>query len=194
MSNEVTLEPLETALRAELIRIARTAIENGAATRRRPPPDLTDLPEPLRACRASFVTLKRHGRLRGCIGTLEAYRPLAEDVADNALAAGFRDPRFPAVSAAELPDLKIQISVLTKPEEIRFDSEADLLARLHPGLDGVILVEGRRRGTFLPSVWEELPDPADFLHHLKLKAGLPENYYSGRLKAYRYRVEHFGED
>lgn len=152
---------------------------------------LQDYPAPLRQPRTTFVTLKLDGHLRGCIGALQATRALAEDVAANAFAAAFRDPRFSPVTARELDELNVRISILSPPEPLEAASEAELIARLRPGVDGLILEEGGRRGTFLPTVWEGLPDPADFLEQLKVKTGLPEEYWSDTLRAYRYVTEEF---
>jgi len=149
------------------------------------------VPAELKEKRATFVTLKMGGRLRGCIGMLEACRPLAEDVASNAVAAAFEDPRFSPVTREEFQTLEISVSVLSPPEEIFFDSEEDLLDRIRPGVDGLILQEGRRRGTFLPSVWEELPEKVLFWSHLKLKAGLPVDYWSDSLRVFRYTADCF---
>jgi AmmeMemoRadiSam system protein A len=140
---------------------------------------------------ASFVTLHKHGELRGCIGALEAYQPLVNDVAEHAFAAAFQDPRFPAVEQSELPLLDIEISVLGKPETIQFTSEQDLLAQIRPGIDGLILESGYHRGTFLPSVWEQLPEPEDFLKHLKIKAGLPANWWQNDVRISRYETLSF---
>lgn len=150
-----------------------------------------DYPPTLQARRASFVTLQRQGQLRGCIGHLEAVAPLVEDVADNAFAAAFRDPRFPPLRELELEGLDIHISVLTPSSPMRFSSEADLISQLRPGIDGLILQDGASRGTFLPSVWESLPDPADFFRHLKLKAGLSPLHWSNQLQVSRYETESF---
>jgi len=139
--------------------------------------------------RASFVTLEKEGRLRGCIGSLEAWRPLAVDVAENAFAAAFRDPRFPPVRADEADGLAIHLSLLTPATAMTFSSEADLLAQLQPGVDGLILSEGPCRGTFLPSVWAELPTPQRFLTQLKRKAGLPADYWSPGVRIWRYTTE-----
>jgi len=152
-------------------------------------PSLGNIPE-LKEERATFVTLTINGSLRGCIGMLEACRPLAEDIAENAVSAAFRDPRFPPLSRDEFDDLKISISVLSPPEEMTFSSEADLLAQIRPGIDGLILQEGGRRGTFLPSVWEELPETELFFEHLKMKAGLPAGYWSDTLRVFRYTAEY----
>jgi len=127
--------------------------------------------------------------LRGCIGRLEAARPLAEDIAENAYAAAFQDPRFQPLQQSELEGLEIHLSLLTPSEPMAFTSEQDLLGQLRPGEDGVILAEGSRRGTFLPSVWEQLTTPRQFLEHLKLKAGLPASYWSNSIKAWRYQTE-----
>ena len=137
---------------------------------------------------AAFVTLKKDDQLRGCIGSLSAYRPLCEDVAENAYAAAFRDPRFNALTVEEIDDIDLSISVLTPPEMVDFTSEEDLIAQLRPGVDGLIMTEGSNRGTFLPSVWENYPQAESFLKHLKIKAGLPASYWSGTIKVERYET------
>ena len=147
----------------------------------------------LKVVRASFVTLQIQGRLRGCIGHLEAVQPLIVDVAENAFAAAFRDPRFPPLQRDEWADVDIHLSLLTRPEPMRFDDESDLIAQIRPGEDGLILQDGPNRGTFLPSVRESLPDPVQFLTHLKHKAGLAANHWSDRVEVYRYHTESFGE-
>ena len=152
-------------------------------------PDLGNCPE-LKEERATFVTLTIHGNLRGCIGMLEACRPLAEDVAENAVSAAFHDPRFPPLSEDEFEQLEIHISILSPPEEMIFSSEDDLLEQIRPGTDGLILQEGFQRGTFLPSVWEELPETEIFFEHLKMKAGLPAGYWSDTLRVFRYTTEY----
>jgi AmmeMemoRadiSam system protein A len=143
---------------------------------------------------ATFVTLTLHGQLRGCIGSLEAHRSLYDDVTQNARAAAFRDPRFPPLAADELPAVRIEVSVLTAPQPFPFSSEADALRRLRPGIDGVILQHGRRRATFLPQVWEQLPEPHEFLAHLKLKAGLPADFRADDMRLAVYQVEKFRAD
>jgi AmmeMemoRadiSam system protein B/AmmeMemoRadiSam system protein A len=137
---------------------------------------------------ASFVTLTQQGRLRGCIGSLEAARPLGEDVAQNALNAAFRDPRFPALRAHEWVHCAVEVSLLSRAEPIVFAGEADLVAQLRPGEDGLILEHAGRRGTFLPQVWESLPEPREFLRELKLKAGLRAEHDLALCKLSRYRV------
>ena len=149
----------------------------------------TDYPESLRPLRATFVTLHVDEKLRGCIGTLEARRTLVEDVVSNAYGAAFRDTRFPTLTWPEYECLDIHISILSLPEPVQFSSEADLLAQLRPQVDGLILEEGAYHGTFLPSVWEQLPEPREFLRHLKHKAGLPPDYWSSRIRVQRYTTE-----
>ncbi len=168
---------------------AKASIEYGLETEKPISPDLSLFPEKFSELRATFVTLEKHKQLRGCIGTLEAIRPLLEDVTQNAFAAAFNDPRFPPLQRNELDDLAIHISILSPAEPMTFNSEQDLIAQLRPGIDGLILEDRGRRGTFLPSVWESLPNPEDFLAHLKLKAGLPESYWSDSIRVYRYTTE-----
>lgn len=142
---------------------------------------------------ATFVTLTNQGELRGCIGTLEAYRPLQQDVCQNALAAAFRDPRFPPLQANELDETKIEISRLSPQHPILFTDEADALRQLRPHVDGIVLQAGHHRSTFLPQVWEQLPTPHEFLAHLKRKAGLAHDYWSPDVRLYRYTVEKWKE-
>lgn len=183
---------LDPTARSRLLEIARASIRHGLDHGRPLPVRAAEFSEPLQARRASFVTLERNGSLRGCIGHLEAVAPLVEDVAENAFAAAFRDPRFPPLRAAEMADLELHVSVLTPAVPLVFGSEQELLAQLRPGIDGLILQEGSARGTFLPSVWESLPEPAQFLAQLKRKAGLPTNHWSERIQVYRYETEAFG--
>jgi AmmeMemoRadiSam system protein A len=137
---------------------------------------------------ATFVTLMRHGELRGCIGTLEAFRELAIDVRENAVAAAFRDPRFLPLQLTELESTSVEVSLLGPSEPVPMVDEKDLLARLRPGIDGVILEHGSRRATFLPQVWESLPEPREFVAALKRKAGLPVDFWNTRLNVRRYEV------
>jgi uncharacterized protein len=141
---------------------------------------------------ACFVTLLSNGSLRGCIGSLTAYRPLNEDVIGNAQAAAFRDPRFAPLQADELDSLDIELSILSLPEPIHFDNEDNLLQQLRPNIDGLVLIEKGHRGTFLPSVWRQLPSREQFLRHLKQKAGLPPTYWSESIQIQRYTTESFG--
>lgn len=147
----------------------------------------------LREPGASFVTLMRDGALRGCIGSLEAYQALLDDVRANAVAAAVRDPRFPPLSAAEMPHTRIEVSLLSVPEELAVASEADALARLRPGIDGVILRYGQSRGTFLPQVWESLTRPEEFLAQLRRKAGLPADFWDDGIRLARYTVQKWQE-
>ena len=171
---------------AVLLPLARRAIED---RRLRPP----DAPAWLAERGATFVTLTEGGRLRGCIGSLEAWRPVGQDVIDNARSAAFRDPRFPPVAASELARLRVEVSLLSASEPLSVADEADALARLRPGVDGLILTAAGRRGTFLPQVWDELPEPREFLTHLKRKAGLPASYWGPDVRLDRYTVTKWQE-
>jgi uncharacterized protein len=182
---------LQERHRRMLREVARRSIDHGLSQGRALPVDPYQHDPELQQLGATFVTLKQAGILRGCIGTLEAERPLVTDVACNAFNAGFRDPRFSPLAVYEVEELELHISLLSPPEVIPARDEADLLAQLRPGIDGLILVEGRRRGTFLPAVWEQLPEPIDFLAHLKRKAGLPPHHWSPTLQVERYTVEAF---
>ncbi len=185
---------LTAAQRRTLLDIARRSIVHGLEHHAPLTVEPADYEGPLREPRASFVTLHLGEALRGCIGSLEARRPLVCDVAHNAFAAAFQDPRFPPLSAAELQALRIHISVLSAPQPLHFTSQEDLLRQLRPGIDGLILEEGEvYRGTFLPSVWASLPEPRQFLAQLKLKAGLPPDYWSDTLRVWRYTTESFGD-
>ncbi|WP_052466732.1 AmmeMemoRadiSam system protein A [Mobilicoccus massiliensis] len=137
---------------------------------------------------ASFVTLTAQGRLRGCIGTLEAYRSLAEDVRGNAVSAAVRDPRFPAMTGDELTSTSIEVSVLSTPRPLEVATLDEALCALRPHVDGVVLTAGRHRGTFLPQVWEQVPDPRDFLDHLVVKARLPRGYWGDDVHLSTYTV------
>ncbi len=167
-----------------LLSVARGAIDRNLLRK-----GATELRKPwLEQSGATFVTLTRGGRLRGCIGSLEAARPLGVDVAENALGAAFRDPRFPALTAEEWPQCGLEVSLLSAPKPIHFADEDDLLAQIRAGEDGLILEAEGRRGTFLPQVWEGLPDKRTFLAELVKKAGLPESTRLARCKLARYRV------
>jgi len=175
--------------RRQLTELARRSIAHGVEHGRPLAVDPADYPEPLRESRACFVTLDENGALRGCIGSIEPRRPLVQDVAENAYAAAFEDPRFPGLAADELDSLEIHISVLTVPQPMQFESEQDLLRQIRPGIDGLIIRDGFHRGTFLPSVWASLPRSQDFLRHLKLKAGMTPDYWSGSISVERYTTE-----
>ena len=171
--------------------IAKQSILHGLETGRALQVKTQDYSADLQQQLASFVTLHKYGQLRGCIGALEAYQPLINDIAEHAFAAAFNDPRFPALQQNEFEKIDIEISVLRKPEVMQFESEADLLRQIRPGIDGLILEYGHNRGTFLPSVWEQLPTAKDFLQHLKLKAGLSQNWWHDDVKISRYETFSF---
>lgn len=172
-----------------LLTLARNAIAERFGQAQSPADDCPELHKP----GATFVTLTQHDNLRGCIGSLEAWRPLVQDIHENALAAAFRDPRFEPLRADELPITRVEVSLLTPAQPIFFTSEADALAQLRPEIDGVIFTAGQRRSTFLPQVWEQLPGPASFMAHLKQKAGLPANYWGSDIRLERYGVQKWKE-
>lgn len=149
--------------------------------------------ERLSDARNSFVTLTKNGGLRGCIGSSTARDPLPLDVARNAFNSAFRDPRFPAIAAEELTAVIVEIAVLTPAQAISVDTEADLLSELRPHVDGLTIDDDCHRATFLPKVWEQLPDPHMFLAALKNKAGMRPDYWSPSIKAYRYHAVSFSE-
>ncbi len=188
-----TDQTLDNQQRRILLDTARASIRTGLEKGHPLVVDPGDYDEALQAQRATFVTLNKQGQLRGCIGHLEAIQSLIEDVAENAFSAAFKDTRFSPVTSSELDQLEIHISVLSPPEPVSFSSEEDLLRQIRPGKDGLILQDGYFRGTFLPSVWEQLPSPEEFLAHLKIKAGLPPNYWSDSLQVSRYTTESFSE-
>lgn len=142
---------------------------------------------------ACFVTLTQNGALRGCIGSLQAYRPLLDDVKSNAVSAALRDPRFMPLSAAELDITKIEVSLLSPHQAMVFRDETDALAQLRPHVDGVVFEYLNYRSTFLPQVWEQLPQPQQFMAHLKHKAGLPVDFWSPEVRLSRYTVEKWQE-
>jgi hypothetical protein len=174
-----------------LLAIARNSIE--AALGASAPMPLPD-ERWLKPARASFVTLTRDGGLRGCIGSLEAHRPLGEDVSHNASAAALSDPRFAPLTAEELAGTRIEVSLLSTPKLFSFADHADLIAQLRPGEDGLILEHGDARGTFLPQVWENLPDPEQFVAELKRKAGLSPDVSTARCRIQRYHVLKWKEE
>ncbi len=193
MTHEGWLSPEEGRI---LLRLARNAVERAVRGQPLPQPDLAALPPRLREPGASFVTLYRQGRLRGCIGGLEPRFPLAQDVVLHAAAAALEDPRFPPVTPAELPALEVEVSVLTPLQPLEYEGPEDLVQRLRPNVDGVVLEdpETGARATFLPQVWEKLPDPYAFLSHLSLKAGLmPDAWLKKPLRVWTYQVQEFRE-
>ncbi len=177
-----------------MLSIARESIRYGLQHQRPLQLDLSSLPAPLQEVRATFVTLTREGRLRGCIGTLEPRRPLAQDLACNAFDTAFADPRFMAVVPTELALLHVEISVHSPLRALTVGSETQLLETIQPFRDGLVLEDGQRRATFLPKVWDTLEDRHSFLRELKRKAGMPPDYWSETLRVFRYHTETFGED
>ncbi|MFO1413669.1 MAG: AmmeMemoRadiSam system protein A [Burkholderiales bacterium] len=182
---------MDTDLGTALVALARNAIARALG--------LTAAPAPapghprLAAPGASFVTLRQGADLRGCIGSLEAFRALRDDVEANARAAAFRDPRFPPLARDEFARTAAEVSLLSASEPLPAASEREALALLRPDVDGVVLECGRHRATFLPQVWEQMPDPQAFLEALKRKAGLPADYWSDDVRLARYTVEKFAE-
>lgn len=177
-----------------LLRLAREAMEVAVRGESLPPLKEESLTPTLRENGASFVTLTIHGDLRGCIGALEAYQPLVQDVRDHAVAAALEDPRFPPVSEKELSSIYIEVSHLTEPQELSYSSSDDLLTKLRPHVDGVILKHGFRKATFLPQVWEKIPQPEEFLRQLCYKMGAQPNLWrDAKLQVYTYQVEEFHE-
>lgn len=176
-----------------LLRLARGSIEHGVIHGKPLPVRIDGWPPALSDRAATFTTLRLDGELRGCCGRLEAAEPLAADVVRSAFQAAFRDSRFDPVGADELDAIRLEVSVLSPLESIPVTDEADLLERLMPGRDGLVIIEGARRATFLPKVWDTLPDPRLFLAQLKIKCGLPDNYWSDRLEFQRYRTTTYAE-
>jgi uncharacterized protein len=177
-----------------LLTLARQALTQGVNKQLLEPLDLSIYSEHLKRDGASFVTLTEGGELRGCIGALEPYQPLVEDVREHAVAAALNDYRFPQVRPQELTYIQIEISRLTVPQVLNYNTPNELLTRLRPGLDGLILKDGSRRATFLPQVWEKLPDPEMFLSHLCQKMGAPTDLWRRRvMQALVYQVEEFHE-
>lgn len=179
---------LSEAEQLTCLKVARDSImhglQHGSALKVNPEEYSDTLQQPL----ACFVTLHKHGQLRGCIGTLQGSEALIQGIAEYAFAAAFQDPRFSALQPDEYNQLRLDISVLGKPEPINFKDEEDLLKQIRPGIDGLILEYGSHRGTFLPSVWEELKNPDEFFRHLKLKAGLPQDWWHEDVKVSRYET------
>ena len=172
-----------------LLPIARAAISTALGQPQQANESAAWLHEPA----ACFVTLTQQGQLRGCIGSLAAHRTLLADVQANAAAAALQDRRFAPLNLAELAHTDIEVSLLSPLHPMHFASEAQALAQLRPGIDGVVFECQRWRSTFLPQVWEQLPEPAAFMAHLKQKAGLPANFWSDAVRLYRYTVTHWSE-
>jgi hypothetical protein len=177
-----------------LLTMARATLERGLRGQPLPPLDLESMTPHLRESGASFITLTVDGNLRGCIGALEPYQPLAQDVREHALAAALEDPRFPPVTTEELNQIRIEISRLTLPRTLDYGDAADLVGLLRPNTDGVILRDGLRRATYLPQVWEKISDTAEFLDSLCAKMGSPPDTWRRKhLEVLTYQVEEFHE-
>jgi AmmeMemoRadiSam system protein A len=185
---------LDSRSRDLLLRTAASAIEAGLLRPASHPPDPAGLPADLRNDRASFVTLTIEGRLRGCCGSLEPRRPLVTDVWLNAGASAFRDPRFEPLHVREWPQVDLEVSVLSPLERVVVGSEAELLGRLQPGQDGLVIAWRSTRATFLPKVWEQLGEPGEFLRHLKHKAGWREDFWAADVEIWRYSTESMAID
>lgn len=180
--------------RQTLLRFARETIEYAVRGKALPPIDIHTVSPALQEFGASFVTLTIHDDLRGCIGALEAYQPLIEDVREHAVAAAMQDPRFPPVSENELSRIKIEISRLTAPQDLEYSDADDLLKKLQPHVHGVILRHAFRKATFLPQVWEKIPNASDFLDQLCYKMGARPNLWrESNMKVQVYQVEEFHE-
>jgi AmmeMemoRadiSam system protein A len=183
--------PLSLAQRQQLLYLARTMILHTLGRGGDYDIKLNQYHQQLRQQRGSFVTLSRQGRLRGCIGSLAATRPLVLDVAHNASAAAFKDPRFKPLQGGEFTDLDIHISVLSPSRALAVDSRQELLETLRPGVDGLILQEGNKRSTYLPSVWKSIAEPQRFVSELRVKAGLPAEGWSTEMQVWTYTTEEF---
>lgn len=186
----MSAEPEAEARGRRLLALARGAIEEAlGAGLAAPAADEPWLREP----GACFVTLRLGDLLRGCVGSVRAIRPLADDVRGNARAAAFDDPRFPPLTGLELPALRVELSLLSPLEPLPAASAAELLAALRPGEDGVVLEAVGRRATLLPQVWEQVPEPGQFLAALRQKAGLPTGWWGSGVRAWRYGVAKWSE-
>ena len=169
-----TISSLDPSAAMVLVQIARKSLELFVREEVILHPDLSELPHDLVEPGSSFVTITNHGKLRGCIGSTDSRYPLAEDVARNAISAASRDHRFPSISAGELPDVRLEVTILTKPIPLLYQDYEELAGKLLPGTHGVILISGSRKGLLLPQVWDRLPDVDRFLEMITLKAGIPK--------------------
>jgi AmmeMemoRadiSam system protein A len=193
LSPELYSERYSEPERRALHQVARASIERGFEAGGALAPDASEYSEALQAERASFVTLRKvaSGELRGCVGGLEAKWPLVSSVAKSAFNAAFQDPRFPGLGRAEWPGIELHLSVLSPLRVVTVASERELLDRLRPGVDGLVLSDGRRTATFLPDVWEGLPEPDRFLAELKKKAGWPADHWSPSMRVQLYTSQAF---
>lgn len=191
----MSTQPLSYNERKHLLSLARKCIELAASGQPLPALNLAAYPPAFQAEGASFVTLTKNGRLRGCIGTLTAYQPFVQDVCEHAVAAATQDFRFSRVQPEEVDSLHIEISRLTAPEPLEYEDGHELPSLLKPGVDGVVLRDGPRRATFLPQVWDQLPDAEAFLSHLCNKMGASSDLWRRKKLAVEiYHVEEFEEE
>jgi AmmeMemoRadiSam system protein A len=189
MNEKLTLDEQKT-----LLRVSREAIEHRVRGEKLSGIQTEAMTPILREQGASFITLTIDGQLRGCIGALEAYQPLVEDVREHAVAAALEDPRFPPLSEDELSRIQIEISRLTRPFPLEYKDADDLISKLRPYIDGVILKDGLRRSTFLPQVWEKISDPSEFMDNLCYKMGAAHHHWRNKhLDVFTYQVEEFHE-
>ncbi|HET8671451.1 MAG TPA: AmmeMemoRadiSam system protein A [Candidatus Saccharimonadales bacterium] len=190
MQEKLTIEEQQI-----LLRLAREAMEDGVKGEALSPLDESSLPSKLREEGSSFITLTAGGELRGCIGSLEPHQSLVEDVREHAIAAALKDPRFPPVQEEELNGIKIEVSCLTRPIPLEYSNAEDLLSKLCPHVDGVVVRDGTyHRATFLPQVWAKISDPAEFLCNLCFKMGVDPNLWRMKhLDVLTYQVEEFHE-
>lgn len=188
----MSVSEFTSAQRTQMLAMARSAITAILNAERPDVPSVDDLPDWLQPLRACFVTLESHERLRGCIGSLDAHRPLGQDIILNAVSAVTRDHRFAPLQSGD--PVRISLSVLSPLTPLPVSSETELLAVLQPGRDGVVLQAGEHRATFLPVVWQSLSTPEAFISELKRKAGLPSDYWSDNVRIWRYHTDSFGEE
>jgi AmmeMemoRadiSam system protein A len=178
-----------------LLMVARNTIRNRLDNIEEPQIDWKDLPEKFQERLGTFVTITTGGNLRGCIGHIIPREALIEGIRENAINAAFRDPRFPPLTKDEFDNIEIEVSILTVPQELSYADATDLLKKLRPGVDGVIIKMGFHEATFLPQVWDQLPDKEEFLSHLCLKAGLSyDSWRKGKLQVSTYQVQAFEEE
>ena len=189
MSSSKPFENITARDKQTILKVARHAIQYGLTYKSPPLLELENYTPQLQAKAATFVTLKETNKLRGCIGTLEAYQPLIQDVAEHAYAAAFNDPRFPPVNSIEEPMLHISISLLSSPDTISLNNEQELVAQLEPRKTGLILEYGPHKATYLPSVWEQISSPQEFVSQLKRKAGLAEQFWDDSMTFKTYYCE-----
>ena len=187
------LPDAQDTLGTELLRLARGSIEHGLVNGEPLSIRFDRLPAVMADPAATFTTLRLDGKLRGCVGHLESIRPLAKDVVHTAFQAAFRDPRFDPLGQHELNGTVIEVSVLSPMQPLSVSDEADLIEKLVPGKDGLVIVNGLQRATFLPKVWDQLPDPHQFVAALKRKCGLPQDYWSESLEFRRYNTASYTE-